>query len=266
VEFLLGTPEPSWLRRSSVPLFISHRRLQRYKGALPKAIGPWACDSGGFTALNKPAGQWDMTESEYIDAVSRYVEEVGMLQWAAPMDWMCEPKVVRNTGLTVTEHQHRTVDNYVSLRDEAPQLPFIPVLQGYEPSDYDRCIAMYDAAGVDLWKTPLVGLGTMCRRQATDEIDRIVSDLALSGLSLHGFGIKIRGLKKYGWALTSADSMSWSIRARKADGPILPGCHHGKNGDGNCANCFAFAHHWREHDVLPTLVNQQPRMIKSGAA
>jgi hypothetical protein len=257
VEFLLGTHEVSWLRRTTVPLFVSHRRLAKRK-YLPRALGPWALDSGGYTELNMH-GQWVTTEPEYVDAVRRYTADIGVLQWAAPMDWMCEPWVVSKTGFSVVEHQHRTVDNYCRLRQMAPDLPFIPVLQGYERADYDRCIGFYEEAGVDLWRVPLVGLGTMCRRQGEKDIERIVTDLALLNLPLHGFGIKIRGLKQYGWALVSADSMAWSLRARRHEAPMLPGCTHK-----TCANCFDYAHHWRLHDVLPTLVNQQPRMLRAG--
>ena len=46
------------------------------------------------------------------------------------MDWMCEPAMLARTGLTVAEHQAGTVANYLELRAAAPELPFIPVLQG----------------------------------------------------------------------------------------------------------------------------------------
>lgn len=222
---------------------------------MPSATTTWALDSGGYTELNMH-GRWVTTEAEYVDAVHRYVEEIGGVMWAAPMDWMVEPWVVQKTGLTVPVHQHRTVDNYCRLSQIAPGLPFIPVLQGYKRGDYDRCIELYEEAGVDLWREPLVGAGTMCRRQGTDDIDRIVSGLALSGLRLHGFGVKILGLRKTGWGFWSTDSMGWSSRARWEGAPMLPWCTHK-----TCANCFDYAHHWRLHDVLPTLTNQQPRML-----
>ena len=64
-------------------------------------------------------------------AVRRYRDEIGGLEWAAPMDWMCEPFMLAKTGLTVAEHQARTVANYLELRSLAPELPFVPVLQGW---------------------------------------------------------------------------------------------------------------------------------------
>jgi hypothetical protein len=127
VRFLLGTHRPNWLEELTVPLFISHRRLKGYK-TLPHACGEWALDSGGFTELSK-YGEWRTTVPEYLEAVTRYQAEVGNLAWAAPQDWMCEPWIIAKTGLSVREHQERTVTNYLDLRDRGP---FIPVLQGWD--------------------------------------------------------------------------------------------------------------------------------------
>ncbi|HSX28404.1 MAG TPA: hypothetical protein VLF60_03050 [Candidatus Saccharimonadales bacterium] len=73
---------------------------------------------------------------------------------------------------------------------------------------------MYKSAGLDLARERLVGLGSICRRQGTEEIGRIVEQLAGMGLRLHGFGIKTLGLRRYRKHLMSADSMAWSIRGR----------------------------------------------------
>jgi hypothetical protein len=48
--FFLGTHMPHWLGLLDIPLFVSHRRLGRLK-TLPRALGPWALDSGGFSEL-----------------------------------------------------------------------------------------------------------------------------------------------------------------------------------------------------------------------
>ena len=48
----LGTHETSWLSRAGVPLFISHRRLERIRTSLPMAAAPWALDSGGFSEIS----------------------------------------------------------------------------------------------------------------------------------------------------------------------------------------------------------------------
>ncbi len=156
--------------------------------------------------------------------------------------------VFHGTGLSVEEHQRRTVANFLELRSVAPDLPFVPVLQGWSVYDYWRCEDLYRRAGVDLKKEPLVGVGTVCRRQGTNEATLIMKSLAASGLRLHGFGFKILGLRASVHDLASADSLAWSDTARRA--PPMPG--HDLPGDGrrtghiNCANCLDYALTWRE--------------------
>jgi hypothetical protein len=233
VDFWLGTHETSWLARLDVPLFISHRRLSLRK-RLPQARAAWALDSGGFTELSL-SGRWETTVTEYVEAVERYQTEIGRLEWAAPQDWMCEPHMLAKTGLTVREHQDRTVSNYLDIRDRGP---FIPVLQGWTLNDYEDCVDLYQQADVDLTLEPVVGVGSICRRQNTAEIGRIFHALSEAGIRCHGFGVKKEGVARYGRWLGSADSMAWSYRARR-DWP-LPGCTHR-----SCANCPRYALRWR---------------------
>lgn len=237
MQFYLGVAMTNWLKQSDVPMFVSTRRLQRYRRDLPRPLGPWALDSGGFTelALN---GKFETTAEQYVAHVRRYAEEMGNLEWAAPQDWMCEPWMVDKTGLSVDEHQRRTVENLLTLRDLAPELPFIPVLQGWRFEDYERCIELYTQAGVDLGAEPLVGLGSVCRRQSTTEIEAMTAVLVSRGYRLHGFGVKTRGLGVYAEHLQSADSMAWSYNARR--NPPIAGHTHK-----SCANCLEWALRWR---------------------
>lgn len=235
--FYLGTHKPSWLAHSPVPLFVSNRALVG-RATLPRAACCWALDSGGFTELSLH-GRWETAPGAYVGAVSLYQGEVGSLQWAAPQDWMCEPSMLAKTGRTVAQHQERTVANLLELRSLAPRLPFVPVLQGWTLADYLRCVELYDRAGVNLQAEPLVGLGSVCRRQATGVIGAIVRRLASLGLRLHGFGVKLAGIARYAEHLVSADSMAWSYDARRS--MPLPGHTHK-----SCANCMPYALRWRE--------------------
>lgn len=251
MRFFLGTHQPGWLAKAHVPLFVCDRRLRVYK-TLPRAAAPWALDSGGFTELQQ-YGRWTVSPREYITRVRRYHDEIGALQWAAPQDWMCEPAVITGgrmvpltfagTGLSVAEHQRRTVLNWAQLRELAPDLPIIPVVQGWEADDYARCVDLYwSLLGVDLTVVPLVGLGSVCRRQGTGEAGRIISALHAQGVTrLHGFGFKTLGLQQHGHLLTSADSLAWSLDARMRS-KTVPG-HLAMHK--NCANCLPFALQWR---------------------
>lgn len=253
--FFLGTHEPSWLRRAGFPLFVSHRRLARLR-RLPRAIAPWALDSGGFTELNL-YGEWRTTPGDYVRAVRRYRDEVGSLVWAAPQDWMCEPAVLARTGMTVAEHQRRTVENFIALRTFAPDLPFIPVVQGWKVEDYVRCADLYGQLGVDLAAELAVGVGTVCRRQDTATAAVIFAELAAGGLRLHGFGVKLAGLAAYSEYLTSADSMAWSFRARRAGSQ--PECGHS-----TCSSCLRFATRWRESALAAISAPEQLAFAVSG--
>jgi hypothetical protein len=259
-RFYLGTHQPHWLASLSlagldeqvVPLFVSHRRLAGRR-RLPRACRPWALDSGGFTELSL-FGEWTVGPGEYVAAVYRYQTEIGLLDWAAPQDWMCEPEIRAVTGLTVEDHQRRTVESFLRLRELWPgeePCPIIPVLQGWSTKDYLRCAAWYERAGVDLAAEPLVGVGSVCRRQHTDAIWQVFA--ALRGLPLHGFGVKLEGLRRYSDGITSADSLAWSWSAR-ADGRAgrrTPGCRHS-----SCVNCSVYAAAWYRR-VMRTLTSAQ---------
>lgn len=259
MRFFLGTHHAHWLRDErfdGVPLFISRRQLAGY-AKLPGAATDFALDSGGFTELQMH-GRWSMTVYEYAEEVQRYVRHYGRrLQWVAPQDWMCEKIVLaggkgaggivfKGTGLTVEEHQRRTVINFVQLRSLLREL-VVPVLQGWTTMDYWRCQSLYADAGVDLAQHPIVGVGTVCRRQSTNEATQIMQTLAVDGLRLHGFGFKKAGLANCHTFMASADSTAWSYGARKRI--LLPG--HDKPGPGrprghiNCANCAEYALQWR---------------------
>jgi len=120
----------------------------------------------------------DRHPGEYVARLRRYRDEIGHLMWAAPQDWMCEPIIINGgvvngqrfagTHLSVTEHQRRTVANYARLRDLAPDLPIIPVVQGSTPDEYRRCQDLYwSMLRLDLSTAPRVGVGSICRRQGT---------------------------------------------------------------------------------------------------
>lgn len=217
-----------------MPLFVSRERLYRRCG-LPRACAPWALDSSGFTQLSRN-GRWTFSARQYAGEVRRFRDEIGMMEHAAAQDWMCEPHILKQTGLDVREHQIRTIASYVELRALDDSLPWMPVLQGWEREDYLRHVEMYDACGIDLRRASVVGLGSVCRRQATDEAADIIKDLAALGIRLHGFGLKRGGIDKARHRLVSADSMAWSVAGRWA-----PDAAHGHS---SCSSCFEYALDW----------------------
>jgi hypothetical protein len=250
VKLYLGTDRATWLRDPSMPpLFVARHVLPRVRGY--RAVVPWALDSGGFTMLQRN-GRWTVTATEYADDVQRICAMFGRPEFAAPMDWMSEPAMIAGgqmgalsfvgTGLSVEAHRELTVANLLELRTLAPDVPWLPVLQGFELEDYLACADLYAAAGVDLELEPIVGVGSVCRRQGMDEATAIFAELAGLGIRLHGFGIKQAGIAASWRSLVSADSMAWSYRARAKKDPCRPGLK-------SCSHCAHFALAWYQRTL-----------------
>lgn len=251
----LGTGKPHWVGAKSplpagIPVCLSRISVAGYK-TLPRATRPYLFDSGGFSTLSRdrddgrPAG-WDITPQQFVREVRRAHDEIGPMDAAAPMDWMCETPMLLRTGLSATEHMRRSVISYLEVMWLAPDLPWMPVLQGSAedgPDDHLRCADMFEDAGVDLTKVPLAGVGSVCRLQATSKVVDLFAalDQRFNGRArLHGFGVKTLGLATVAPGLHSVDSQAWSRRGRDA-GP----CRHGL-GHTSEANCPTFAHAWYE--------------------
>lgn len=251
MRFYLGTHRPNWLADMEIPLFVARQSLAPRK-TLPRARGPWALDSGAFSEITL-RGAWTVTPRQYAGEVRRFRDEIGGMAWAAIQDWMCEPFALKRTGLTIADHQRKTVESHRELREIAPDLPWTPVLQGWSAEDYLRHVDLYDAAGIDLRDEPVVGIGSVCRRSQTDDIVRLIRRLSDLGIRLHGFGVKTEGLRFLAHRLASSDSMAWSFQARRAKAR-MPGCVAHQN----CANCPKYALLWRERVLASIASAREP--------
>ena len=273
VTFYTGAHHPSWLWSGQVrfPLCVSYGTLRKVRQPRRGRV-PWILDSRGFSELSQH-GRWTIPAEDYVRDVARYDAVIGGLQWAAPQDWMCEDAIIHGgtggrvhcvgTGLSVAEHQRRTVANFRELTSLWPHYsdrpcPFIPVLQGDTPASYLRCYQMYLDAGVELGdEYRLAGVGSVCRLQSTRQISALARTLGPLNLGLHWFGLKLTGLKRpeilrditspYVYDGTrSLDSATWSLDARH--GTRLPGCTHVSRKTGlpsKCNNCPRYATRWQ---------------------
>lgn len=271
MDIYLGMGDPSWLDRpefEGVPRCVSAKQLDEYR-KIRKSNGPTFLDSGAFTLI-KTYARWPFTPEQFVEKTRRQVAALGPENVVAigQMDMMCEEVVIYggNTkdghfvgtrhflGLPadatfddyVFEHQRITVANFVLLRLLAPDLPIIPIIQGFTLAQYLRCVRMFREAGVDLLSEPLVGIGSMCRRQGTTEAKEIISAIAALGIRLHGFGVSAKGIKLYGGLLASTDSQAWSYGGRMRGGRCI---HQVPRRDGKGyiaweANCPVTAAEW----------------------
>ena len=251
MRFYTGFHHPIWLERATIPACVSVITLINRR-RLPRSVVPSILDSGAFTQITSK-GRFDIPPKTYARFAQRYQDEVGLMDRAAIQDWMCEPFALAKTGLTVAEHQKRTVESLSELRYYAPDVEWMPVLQGYHLDEYLAHLELYADYGYDLADEPIVGVGSICRRHATREAENILATLQARGLKLHGFGLKETALPRVAGILASADSMAWSFRARRSQ-IKLPGCTHK-----TCANCLKWATIWgkRIQAITPISTIQQ---------
>lgn len=211
MRFFTGLHQPSDAKHFDAA-FISVNRLRARKG--PFAVGDWIMDSGAFTEISTH-GFYRHDVAEYAAEIRRWKTN-GNLLAAVAQDWMCEPHIIKKTGLSVPEHQLRTVERYDALLAEDVGVYILPVLQGYAPDDYLRHIAMY---GDRLTHGAWVGVGSICKRNGDPRAVAAVLHAikkARPDLRLHGFGLKTTALAHplVRSLLETADSMAWSFAAR----------------------------------------------------
>ena len=139
----------------------------------------------------------------------------GQLLAAVSQDYMCEPVILEQTGLSIEEHQRLTIERYDAL-STLVSVPLMPVLQGFRVNDYLKHIDNY---GTRLSLGAWVGVGSVCKRNARpQEVADILAAIKNKrpDLKLHGFGLKLTALesRKVRELLYSSDSMAWSYPAR----------------------------------------------------
>jgi len=244
--FYVGTNNPSWLwgKPSQHPLFISVRRINKYK-KLKKTNVSWCLDSGGFTELTM-FNEWRTTPSEYVDSLQRIVSDIGGLVWASPQDWMCEPHMIKNTGKSINEHQHLTCQNFCEIQQLNPPARVIPVLQGWNPDDYITHFDMYKTYGINLVEYETVGMGSFCRRASVAGVKELVQELSGRGVKMHGFGLKKDGISLFGEHLQSSDSMAWSMTGRIAGWRNEYLCGRTDHKAKSCGDCHTWAMMWAD--------------------
>ena len=212
MRFFVGLHQPADTKHFDGS-FVSVNRLRTRKS--PLEIGDWIMDSGAFTTIATHGG-YPYPVSEYAEQIRKW-KGSGNLLAAAAQDYMCEPVMLERTGLTVADHQRLTIERYDALLAEDTGVYILPVLQGYEPSEYVEHIRQYaDRLKPGMW----VGVGSVCKRNGNPSaITAVLYSIKKErpDLLLHGFGLKATafGSSLITRLLHSADSMAWSYAARR---------------------------------------------------
>lgn len=212
VEFYLGIFNPAHAKHFE-RVCISANRLRRRRKDF--VVRKWIMDSGAFTEVST-FGHYRDGVRPYANLIRRWRDN-GEMQIAVAQDFMCEPWIIKKTGLSIGDHQRLTIDRYDALCDEGVGVTIMPVLQGFAPDDYSRHVEQY---GNRLTLGAWVGVGSVCKRNGSpvDVMNVLAAIRSIRpDLRLHGFGIKKTSLDHGGIrsALATADSMAWSFSARK---------------------------------------------------
>jgi len=213
MRFFVGLHQPNHAKHFERSMISVNRLRHRRLGF---KVNEWIMDSGAFSELSQH-GRYRHPTSTYAYQVRRWAKN-GRLLAAVTQDYMCEPFILKITGLTVKKHQELTIERYDALVQCGTNGVYVlPVLQGYTPSEYLEHIHMY---GNRIQQGMWVGVGSICKRNGTPkqivEVLKTIKE-ARPDLRLHGFGVKTTGLSSRDVCdlLATADSMAWSFAARR---------------------------------------------------
>ena len=213
VKFYLGSSPSMALKLGQLAdgVMISINTLEFRKSDFK--VEDWILDSGAFTRISSGKGHLGL--DVYAHLAKRWAK-CGNLLAVVSQDYMCEPFIIKKTGLCVLKHQQMTTANYVALAEQLPNTYVMPVLQGWRVADYLNHLKMYDT---HLQPQAWVGLGSVCKRNSTplDILDILTAIKALRpDLRLHGFGLKQLALTNPSIRelLFSVDSFAYSYPKR----------------------------------------------------
>ncbi len=236
-RFLLGLPAlkegPLWdtARALEAPVLISANALSRWRideggyrtwcGFDPRhlhlvANHPVALDSAGFVAAQHYRGfPWDT--DDYLDLAA-----AAPWLWWASQDWCVEPEIAHDRDAVFDRISGTVRLNTLCLigaERRRIRHSFVPVIQGWEPLDYVRCIERMPFVR----DFPLIGVGSMCRRhvEGPNGILAVLETLrgAFAGMEtrFHLFGLKSIGMQHTALdgRVASCDSQAYGVAARQ---------------------------------------------------
>lgn len=227
----VGLPQPggrlvAFARQFRLPVLFSanafavrdaQRRFVRFRLEAARALRDLdaALDSAGFVAAVH-YGTYDWQPEQYLDLV-----EAMKPTFYCAMDYCCEKEIAHSEA----QRRLRVVETcrmygVLARAAEARGLPPpVPVIQGWDASDYRRCIELMP---IGRWPD-LVGVGSVCRRHLTGPdgllaIFDAIDELLPSHCRVHAFGVKSTALRLL-WnhpRFASSDSMAWDAGLRRA--------------------------------------------------
>ena len=187
---------PSWL----------NGKWHNWNGLSPERL---FIDSGGFSFFKK-WGEYPFDLETYLSFIYNLKEQYP-LELCAVMDYPCEIEANRTKLKTNKDRIEATVRNAVECIDADPNLPWIPVIQGFSLEEYLHCVDLYEQVGIRL---DYIAVGSVCARKGNlHSIRRILTKIRdRTKARLHSFGLSLTYLKdsQIHNAVYSSDSAAWN--------------------------------------------------------
>lgn len=173
-------------------------------------------DSAGFVAMAKYRGFGWTAERYVLDLATAFP-----FRWFASMDLCVEPEVAPDRDAVLDRIAGTANLNMLCwrlARDAGIENRLMPVIQGWRPDEYRRCLDLVPVDGA-----PLIGVGSMCRRHLAGEtgiiacVEAIDRHLGDHRARLHLFGLKgpaAAALRRHP-RIASLDSQAYGVRARR---------------------------------------------------
>ena len=228
-KFFIGWHQPGNGRSSGknfdYAIYSINRLEKRKSDFLPSRLG-WILDSGAFTKIT--SGKGHLPVGEYARQIVRW-SKCGKLMAAVCQDWMCEPFILKLTGLSVSEHQRLTLQNYQQLKSMVNSTYIMPVLQSFKVTEYLQHLEDY---GDELMTGQWVGVGSVCKRNSSPkEVEAVLNAIKSQrpDLKLHGFGLKKTALRspEINSLLYSADSAAAGLaKGQSSNKYVGSNCPH----------------------------------------
>lgn len=208
---------------------VSLNRVVGRKSAFRPAKKGTLFDSGAFTTINRD-GEYRESPEGFAARAASWVRRTPRTMGVVSQDYMCEPAVLRITGLTVADHQRLTIERYdailaawraifgrqLAADEHGPHAPpIIPVLQGWTVEDY---LSHIDQYGERLTPGTWVGVGSVCKRQGSVAV---IEDILTAikrrrpDLRLHGFRREADGAAKPAGAPAAVHRRQHGVELRR---------------------------------------------------
>jgi hypothetical protein len=179
---------------------------RRFQEAHPPRHDSLFLDSGGFS-LARENSEYPFSRTDYARVADRCQADL-----VATRDLPCEPQVDRTAHATNRDRIAWSVTEATTQFRERPDLPWVPVIQGYVVGEYLECVDLLESAKL---VRPFMAIGSLCARRRVDRAWSVIQAVRrrLPDVRLHGFGIDLRFVRdrRIRAALWSADTAAWKF-------------------------------------------------------